>query len=65
ASYEVVQPVSPEQRNEAMMARKAAEKIKQKKQKEEKEEKAREEAAKRNIEQQKEHLSSMTAPKTA
>ncbi|KAI0224474.1 hypothetical protein L0F63_007059, partial [Massospora cicadina] len=47
------------------MASKAAEKAKQKKQKEEKEEAAQEEAAKRNIEQQHEHLSSMTAPKAA
>ncbi|KAI0216866.1 hypothetical protein L0F63_004961, partial [Massospora cicadina] len=63
ANYEVVQPVSPDQRKEAKMARKAAEKAKQKK-KEDKEAAAREEAAKCNIEQQQEHLSSMTAPKT-
>ncbi|KAI0237868.1 hypothetical protein L0F63_007137, partial [Massospora cicadina] len=63
--YEVVQAVSPEQRKEAKKARKAAEKVKEKKQKEEKEEANREEASKRNIEQQHEHLSSMTEPKTA
>ncbi|KAI0244514.1 hypothetical protein L0F63_000589, partial [Massospora cicadina] len=47
------------------MARKAVEKEKQKKQNQEKEAAAQEEAAKRNVEQQHEHLYSMTAFKTA
>ncbi|KAI0231858.1 hypothetical protein L0F63_006385, partial [Massospora cicadina] len=64
-NYKVVQPVSPEQHKEVKMARKAAYKAKPKKQKEEKEAVALEKVAKRNIEQQQEHLSSITAPKTA
>ncbi|KAI0243861.1 hypothetical protein L0F63_006591, partial [Massospora cicadina] len=54
----------PEKRKEEKKARKPA-KAKQKKQKEKKEAETQEEEAKRNIEKKQEHLSSMTAPKTA